>query len=174
MTILWSFSYNSFVKFHGQKKNLETQHDCLFVCWWDVKNQINLSVMKGWVFLGWTRTKLGLMHLAQGHNTVTLWGSNLRPLGLKSRTLPLSHWAPSTWLCYIQICVIARIVIKEMHCTMAHLMWIWALLQENLRTTDVDQPAHLHRLISSFIILFLERIIPELVTCQISRFCLSL
>ena len=27
MTILWSFSYNSFVKFHG-KKNLELQHDC--------------------------------------------------------------------------------------------------------------------------------------------------
>ena len=28
MTILWSFSFNSFVKFHG-KKNGEPQNDCL-------------------------------------------------------------------------------------------------------------------------------------------------
>ena len=32
----------------------------------------NLSVMSGWVFLGWTSTKQGSMCLAQGHNTVTL------------------------------------------------------------------------------------------------------
>ena len=32
----------------------------------------NLSVIKERVFLGWTSTKLGLMCLAQGHNTVTL------------------------------------------------------------------------------------------------------
>ena len=31
----------------------------------------NLSVIKGWVFLGWTSTKLGLMCLAQGHKAVT-------------------------------------------------------------------------------------------------------
>ena len=39
-------------------------------------------------------TKLGLMCLAQGHNPVTLVNSNLRPFGLESSTLPLSHWAP--------------------------------------------------------------------------------
>ena len=33
---------------------------------------IDLSVIKGRVFLGWTSTKLGLTCLAQGHNTVTL------------------------------------------------------------------------------------------------------
>ena len=32
----------------------------------------NLSVIYGWVFLGLTSTKLGLMCLAQGHNAVTL------------------------------------------------------------------------------------------------------
>ena len=31
----------------------------------------NLPVTSGWVFLGWTSTKQGLMCLAQGHNTVT-------------------------------------------------------------------------------------------------------
>ena len=30
----------------------------------------NVSVMSEWVFLGWTSTKLGLMCLAQWHNTV--------------------------------------------------------------------------------------------------------
>ena len=43
----------------------------------------NLSVMSGWVFLGWTRTKLGLMCLAQGHNTATL--VTLVPTALRSR-----------------------------------------------------------------------------------------
>ena len=43
--------------------------------------------MSGRVFLGWTSTKQGLICLAQGHNTVTGWGSNLRPLGLKSNAL---------------------------------------------------------------------------------------
>ena len=31
----------------------------------------NFLVMSGWVFLGWTITKQGLMCLAQGHNAVT-------------------------------------------------------------------------------------------------------
>ena len=40
--------------------------------WFDSLCPINnLSVIKGQVFLGWTSTKLGLMCLAQGHNTVT-------------------------------------------------------------------------------------------------------
>ena len=30
----------------------------------------NLSVTSGWVFLGCTSTKLGLMSLSQGHNSV--------------------------------------------------------------------------------------------------------
>ena len=43
----------------------------LFV-WFDSVFPINnLSVIKGQVFLGWTSTKLGLMFLAQEHNTVT-------------------------------------------------------------------------------------------------------
>ena len=31
----------------------------------------NLSVIKGRAFLGWASTKLGLMFLLKGHNTVT-------------------------------------------------------------------------------------------------------
>ena len=37
----------------------------------------------GWVFLGWTSTKLGLMCLAQGHNTVT--PVRLEPAAPRSR-----------------------------------------------------------------------------------------
>ena len=43
----------------------------------------NLSVMSGRVFLGLTSTKLGLMCLAQGHNTVTL--VKLKPATPRSR-----------------------------------------------------------------------------------------
>ena len=32
-----------------------------------------------------------VLSLAQGHNSVTRWGSNPRPFGLESSTLPLSH-----------------------------------------------------------------------------------
>ena len=59
--------------------------------------------------------------------------------------------------CFIQIHVIMRHVIKGMHC-------IWASRRENLSSgfennEGPDQPAHLHRLISAFVIHFLERII---------------
>ena len=30
MTILWSFSYNFFVKFHGKKFGIESQHDGVY------------------------------------------------------------------------------------------------------------------------------------------------
>ena len=49
----------------------------------------NLSVTSGWVFLGWTSTKLGLMCLAQGHNTVTLELVALRSRVKHSTTEPL-------------------------------------------------------------------------------------
>ena len=54
----------------------------------------NLSVIKGRVFLGWTSTKLGQMFLLKDTTQWRQWGSNLRPLGLESSTLPLSHCAP--------------------------------------------------------------------------------
>ena len=62
-------------------------HTVLFVClfvWFDSLRLINnLSVIKGWVFLGWTSTKLGLMCLAQGHNAVT--SVRLEPVAPRSR-----------------------------------------------------------------------------------------
>ena len=53
----------------------------------------NFSVMSGRVFLGWTRTKQGLMCLPQGHNAVTLMRLEPATLGLESSTLLLSHCA---------------------------------------------------------------------------------
>ena len=69
---------------------------CLFV-WFDSLHLINnLSVIKGRVFLGWTSTKLGLLFLLNFKDTTQWhwWGSNPRPLGLESSTLPLSHCPP--------------------------------------------------------------------------------
>ena len=67
---------------------------CLFV-WFDSLRPINNhSVIKGGVFLGWTSTKLGLMFLLKDTTQWRRWGSNPRPLGHESRSLPLSHCAP--------------------------------------------------------------------------------
>ena len=67
----------------------------LFV-WFDSLRPINnLSVIKGRVFLGWTSTKLGLMFLLKDTTQWRRWGSNPRPFGLESSTLPLSHCAPN-------------------------------------------------------------------------------
>ena len=64
--------------------------DNLFFYWFDSLCFINnLSVIKGQVFLGWTSTKLGLMFLLKDTTQWRRWGSNPRPLGLKSSTL---HW----------------------------------------------------------------------------------
>ena len=66
----------------------------LFV-WFDSLRPINnLSVIKARVFLGWTSTKLGLMFLFKDTTQCHRWGSNPRPLGLVSSSLPLSHYAP--------------------------------------------------------------------------------
>ena len=59
-------------------------HFCLFVWFDSLRPNNNLSVKQGRVFLGWTSTQW------------RRWGSNLRPLGLESSTLPLSHCAPIT------------------------------------------------------------------------------
>ena len=49
----------------------------------------NLSVIKGRVLLGWTSTKVGLMFLLKDTTQWRRWGSNPRPFGLESSTLPL-------------------------------------------------------------------------------------
>ena len=53
--------------------------------------------------------------------------------------------------------------------------FIWALMQENLslgfaNNKGADQPAHLHSLISTFVIRLLESIISKLATSEISLF----
>ena len=67
----------------------------LFV-WFDPLPPINnLSVMQGRVFLDWTSTKLGLMCLAQGHNSDVSEARTHSPSVL-SQTL--YHWATSLQL----------------------------------------------------------------------------
>ena len=73
---------------------------CLFA-WFDSLRPINnILVIKRRVFLGWTSTKLGLMLLLKDTTQWRWWGSNPRPLGLESSTLPLSHCAPDiqSWI----------------------------------------------------------------------------
>ena len=66
----------------------------LFV-WFDSLSPINnISVIKGWVLLGWTSTKLGLIFLLKDTRQWRWCGSNPRSLGLESSTLPLSHCTP--------------------------------------------------------------------------------
>ena len=63
-----------------------------YFVWFDSLRPINIfSVIKGRVFLGWTSTKLGLMFLLKDTTQWRRWGSNPRPFGLESSTLPLSH-----------------------------------------------------------------------------------
>ena len=64
-------SKTTFLKFLS---GIPSVSNCLVLCvWFDSLPPFNnLSVIKGQVFLGWTSTKLGLMCLAQGHNTVTI------------------------------------------------------------------------------------------------------
>ena len=62
---------------------------CLFV-WNDSLRPINnFSVKKGRVFLGWIKTKLGLMFLLKDTTQWRRWGSNPGALGLQSSTLPM-------------------------------------------------------------------------------------
>ena len=68
----------------------------------------SFSVVSGWVFLGWTSTKLGLMCLAQGHNAVI--PVRLQPAALwfgvkHSIVLPRSND-------HVYICLFVNIVIK--------------------------------------------------------------
>ena len=80
----------------------EMLHYAFFFVWFDSLRPINnLSVIQGWVFLGWTSTKLGLMWLLKDATQWRRWGSNQRPLGLEWSTLPLSHCAPTSALCGI-------------------------------------------------------------------------
>ena len=59
---------------------------CLFV-WFDSLRPINnLSVIKGWIFLGWTSTKLGIMFLLKDTTQWCRWGSNPLPFSLESNT----------------------------------------------------------------------------------------
>ena len=80
---------------HRYTSPLQRLRDFVLFVWFDTLRPINnLSVIKGWVFLGWTSNKLGLMFLLKDTTQWRRWGSNPPPFGLKSSTLPLSHCAP--------------------------------------------------------------------------------
>ena len=67
---------------------------CLFVClfvWFNSLRPINnLSVQQGWVFLGWTSTKLGWMCLAQGPQCSDAGEAQTRGSSVSSQAL--YHW----------------------------------------------------------------------------------
>ena len=92
-------SFHHFIDFYLSRLSIFEHNGyindvCLFV-WFDSLRPVNnLSVIKGRVFLGWTSTKLGLMFLLKDTTQWRRWGSNPRPFGLESSTLPLSHCAP--------------------------------------------------------------------------------
>ena len=96
----------------------------------------NLSVIKGGVFLGWTSTKLRLISLLKDTMQWPRWGSNLRPLGLQSSTLPLSHctsWNAISW------------PLKELWIAIRENISIWALtcdFQQCGILTSVDSNKH--------------------------------
>ena len=73
------------------KNILKKVHDrkfCLFFVWFDSLHPIiNLSVIKGRVFLGRTSPKLGLMFLLKDTTQWRRWGSNPQPLYLESEPL---------------------------------------------------------------------------------------
>ena len=63
----------------------------LFI-WFDSLRPINnLSVKQGWVFLGWTSTKLGYMCLAQGPQRSDAGEARTRSPSVSSQAL--YHWA---------------------------------------------------------------------------------
>ena len=60
---------------------------CFVFVWFDSLRPINnLSVKQGWVFLGWTSTKLGLMFLLKDTTQWRRWGWNPR-LSVSSQAL---------------------------------------------------------------------------------------
>ena len=77
-----------------QRCNRSWKKKCCFVWFGDLHPINNLSEIKERVFLGWTSSKLGLMFLPKDKTHRRRWGSNPRPFGLQSSTLPLSHCAP--------------------------------------------------------------------------------
>ena len=97
----WTFSCLPFITLYFRFLGMDhaKSESCysfvLFVCliWFFTSHQQSFSY-KGTVFLGWTSTKLGLMFLLKDTTQWRRWGSNPRPFGLESSTLPLSHCAP--------------------------------------------------------------------------------
>ena len=111
MTITWSFSNNSFVKFHGKIFFGSYIMTMIYPNLWYNKVYYkgtalyfdlilyvpvsNFSVMSGRVFLGWTSTKLSKDKCVMIKDTTQwhIWGL-MRPRSLETSNLPLSHCAP--------------------------------------------------------------------------------
>ena len=92
MTAIERHGVRAWAFYHATAFWLSMQLQPCFDCLCPIRN---ISVIKGRVFLGWTSTKLGLMFLLKDTTQWRRWGSNPRPLGLDSSTLPLSHCVPN-------------------------------------------------------------------------------
>ena len=85
------------MKHHAIFVNFEkaAQFEIVLFVWFESLHPVNnLSVIKGWVFPGWTSTKLGLMFLLKDHNAVRLEPAAFQALYL---------WAPIWNCCLLQI-----------------------------------------------------------------------
>ena len=94
---------NSLVSYQAQQNDRpDLDPNCWFVCFDSLCPINNLSVIKGQVLLGWTSTKLGLTFLLKETTQWPRWGSNMRPFGIESSILPLSHCTPTKLLIFLK------------------------------------------------------------------------
>ena len=98
---------------------------CLFVWFVSLRPVNYLSAIKRRVFLGWTSSKLGLMFLLKDTTQWRKRGSNPRPLGHESRTLPQGHCAPMilepTWRLLVMVHRIWPVFSWHFHVEWPHL-----------------------------------------------------
>ena len=80
--------------------------------------------IKGWVFLGWTSTKLGFMCLAQGHKAVMSVRLEPGPLGLESSTLPLSQCTPPFF--WLRVFTFRTTIAHDYNESSRYLLWHWS------------------------------------------------
>ena len=96
---------------------LQTEAKTICLIWFFTSKLSIFSDMFGWVFLGWTSTKQGLMCLVQWH----WWSSNPQLLSLESRTPQLGNCV------HIEPFVLSQM--KLHYCINSHFFGIFDLLQ---------------------------------------------
>ena len=110
-SLIWYATWSCFEKFNFYP--LIPHQGFYFIWFYSLRPIYKRSVMQGWVFLGWTTTKLGLMFFAKDHNAVTpvrLELAALRSRFKHSTTEPLRspHQGYHTAACVIPLKLICN------------------------------------------------------------------